>query len=104
MKVIHLENNGIFGRKKMKTKTLIRIIGAFLMINAFLVLLYGANNKDFGNQLVYPLLTFGLFIIGLAMIMQRKFLVMMKNVGKDLNKGRCNCCKCTNCSRNHNHW
>ena len=93
-----------FGRKKMKTKTLIRIIGAFLMINAFLVLLYGANNKDFGNQLVYPLLTFGLFIIGLAMIMQRKFLVMMKNIGKDLNKGRCNCCKCTNCSRNHNHW
>ena len=65
------------------------------MINAFLVLLYGANNKDFGNHLVYPLLTFGLFMIGLALIMQRKFLVMMKNVGKDMSKGVCNCCKCS---------
>ena len=48
-----------FGRWKMKTKTLIRIIEVFFMISAVLILLYGANNKDFGNHLVYPLLTLG---------------------------------------------
>jgi uncharacterized membrane protein YedE/YeeE len=86
-----------------KTKSIIRIIGVFVLLSSFLIT-FGINSKTFPIPALYYALSFGLMIAGIAMIFQGRFLKGMKKVGKDLDRGICNCCKCTNCDRNHNHW
>jgi len=89
------------GRKK--TKSIVRVIGILVLLSSFWIT-FGTNSMALLGRELYYALSFGLMIAGIAMIFQGRFLKGMKKVGKDLNRGVCNCCKCTNCGRNHNHW
>jgi uncharacterized membrane protein len=89
-------------RKKRKLKTQIRFIGVIVFIIGLLVALYETydKNHNFASYQQYSLISIGLLVIGMVMILQRKLLDVLKDMGKP----RCNCCKCTNCDSNHNHW
>ena len=87
-------------RKKRKLKTTIRLFGVIVVMIGFMIALYDLKNPDSASHQQYFLISIGLIVIGMAMILQRKFVEGLKNMGKE----RCQCCKCTNCGRNHNHW
>ena len=87
-------------RKKRKLKTQIRLLGVIVVLIGFIVSLYDSKNNDLATHQQYFLISIGLIIIGMAMILQRKLLDGLKNMTKE----RCQCCKCTNCGSNHNHW
>jgi len=80
----------------MKPKTIVRIIGIFVLSVAFLVIHY-TNVDNTASRQQGMLIFFGLIIIGFVMIVQLKGL-------KNLAKSNCQCCDCQNCDRNHNHW
>lgn len=87
-------------RKKRKLKTTIRLFGVIVLIIGFMIALYDLKNPDLATHQQYFLFSIGFIVIGMAMILQRRLLVGLKNMAKE----RCQCCKCTNCGRNHNHW
>ena len=87
-------------RKKIKLKTTIRLFGILVVIIGFLVSLYDLKNQNSPAHQQYFLISIGLIVIGMAMILQRKLLDGLKNIGKE----PCHCCKCTNCNRDHDHW
>jgi hypothetical protein len=83
-------------RKKRKLKTTIRLVGMIVVIIGFLVGLYDLKNQDSPAHQQYFLISIGLIVIGMAMILQGGL--------KKIFKTPCQCCKCTNCGRDHNHW
>ena len=87
-------------RKKRKLKTTIRLCGVIVVMIGFIIALYDLKNPDSAAHQQYFLISIGLIVIGMAMILQRKLADGLKNMSKE----RCQCCKCTNCGRNHNHW
>lgn len=88
-------------KKKMNFKTKIRIIGVILMALAFVVAYVDDNTKrDLPTHQTYFVIMIVLIISGMAMILQKKLWIALKN----LNKSVCKCCKCQNCGQNHNHW
>ena len=92
-------NNGYDGYgKKRKLKTQIRLLGVLILIVGFLFSFYTIQN----NNPNITILSIVLIIIGMGMILQKAGL---KRLGKKITEPPpCNCCKCTNCSSNHNHW
>lgn len=44
-----------------------------------------------------------MLLLSLSRRNQRRFSKGMETMGKAFEPD-CNCCKCTNCDRNHNHW
>jgi len=89
----------------MKIKKLIRIIGIFVFMTGWMIMLLSAFYKiGFGTQNQSILISFVIIIIGVAMIAQRRFLPGLAKVAKDITKENCQCCKCTNCGLRHNHW
>ena len=88
-------------RKKMGIKTKIRLAGVAVVIVGFMIALYDDSKKpELAVHQQLFLISIGMIIIGMAMVLQRKLLEGLKNASKP----RCNCCKCTNCGRGHNHW
>ena len=87
-------------RKKIKLKTTVRLVGVIFVIIGFMVSLYDLKNPNSALHQQYFLISIGLIVIGMVMILQRKFVEGLKNMGKK----PCHCCKCTNCDRNHDHW
>ena len=81
----------------MNLKTKIRIVGIIVILVSFLVLHYDDSTKpNLATHQKYFLIFVGLFLIGLVMLFQKGLLKAFKP--------RCQCCKCQNCYRNHNHW
>lgn len=88
-------------KKKMNFKTKIRIVGVIVMALAFVVAYVDDNTKrDLATHQKYFAIMIIMIIAGMAMILQRKLLIGLKNISKP----NCQCCKCQNCGRNHNHW
>lgn len=89
-------------KKKIKLKTKIMLVGVIFVVAGFLVGIYddSEKNRSLASHQQYFVISIGLIIAGMAMILQKKLLVGLK----DLTKEHCNCCKCTNCDRGHNHW
>ena len=82
-------------RKKMSPKTIVRIIGAIVLMVGFLFgIKIEQGSADFQENL---LIFFGLIIVGFVMIVQLRGL-------KILGTPNCQCCDCQNCGRDHNHW
>ena len=85
----------------MRFKTKIRVAGVILMALAFVVAYIDDNTKrDLSTHQTYFAVMTVMIIAGMAMILQRKLLIGLKN----MSKSNCQCCKCQNCGRNHNHW
>lgn len=82
-------------KKKMKLKAKVMLLGVIFVMAGFLVGIYADSEKNLNraNHQQYFAISIGLIIIGMAMILQKKLL-----------EKRCNCCKCTNCDRGHDHW
>lgn len=95
-------NNDGRGRARPK----LAIVGAILLAIGILFILY------FGNLRNYDLMVFG--GLGIVPGMVLLFLSLSKRnqvrVGKGMDavskafRDSCQCCKCQNCGRNHNHW
>lgn len=83
-------------KKKTKLKTKIQYVGIILVIIGFAISIYDLKYPT-PQTLPYVI---GLIVIGMIMIGQKKLLNGLKNMAKE----SCNCCMCTNCGRNHNHW
>jgi len=75
-------------RKKMGLGKKIRLLGLVVVLVGIVIL---ALNKDTHSQTF--IISFALIVIGMVMI-----------AGKRIFEKSCNCCKCTNCGLNHNHW
>ncbi|MBS3925132.1 MAG: hypothetical protein KGZ34_00340 [Nitrosarchaeum sp.] len=90
----HNKNNQY--KKKIKLKTKIQFVGIILVAIGFIISLY---DLKYPNSQTLPVVI-GLIVIGMAMILQKKLWDGLKNMAKE----HCNCCMCTNCGRNHNHW
>ena len=97
-------NKGNNFKKKGKLKTQIRLLGVGIAIIGFLVSLYDLQNNNLAAHQQNMIISVGLVVIGMIMILQKKLLIGLKNTVSNMNTPRCNCCKCTNCYRNHNHW
>ena len=87
-------NNGY--RKKKNLKKQVQIVGIIFVIIGFLISFYDLKYK-IPQSLPFVI---GFIVIGMTMILQRKLLDGLKESFKE----QCNCCKCTNCNSNHNHW
>lgn len=83
-------------RKKKNLKKQVQIVGIIFVIIGFLISLYDLK-YNLPQSLPFVI---GFIVIGMAMILQRKLLEVLKESFKE----QCNCCKCTNCGRDHNHW
>lgn len=83
-------------KKKIKLKTKIQCVGIILVAIGFIISLY---DLKYPTPQTLPIVI-GLIVIGMIMIGQKKLLDGLKNMAKE----PCNCCMCTNCGRNHNHW
>ena len=83
-------------RKKRKLKTTIRLVGIIVVIIGFMVSLYDLKNPNSASHQQYFLISIGLIVIGMAMILQENLIKIFKTP--------CQCCRCQNCGRNHNHW
>ena len=94
----HYSDDGY--RKKIKLKTTVRLVGVLFVMIGFLVSFYDLKNPNSAFHQQYFLITIGFIVIGMIMILQKKVLEGLKNMGKET----CHCCKCTNCGRDHNHW
>ena len=76
----------------MRLKKKIRLLGLVLAVVGLVILLL---NKDTHSQT---------FLISLALIIIGIVLIAGKRIFDPPPPPPCNCCKCTNCGSNHNHW
>ena len=82
------------------------LVGAIVLASGILLIMYGANirNWDVGGW-GFPIVMAGTMML-LFSLSRRNQIRLSKGLGKTANvfKDQCQCCKCQNCGRNHNHW
>ncbi len=104
----HSHNN-----KRRKSNPKLAIAGAIILVIGILVTIYiGIPASYDQGKLLNPILITG-FLCGTAGTVMLLFSLNKRNqrrlVGiidytKEAFREKCNCCKCQNCGRNHNHW
>ena len=92
--------------RKGKARPKITLVGAIILAIGILVVMSG------GNVMNFNIMMGGMFTVTVGTVMlllslsrrnQVKFVKGMNRV-KETFKDDCQCCKCQNCGRNHNHW
>ncbi|GEM_PF-3109915 len=85
-------------RRKGKSPPKLILVGAIVLLITSLLALYGmkTGNSDIGITGIAGTIV-GLVILFFSLSKRkRKFIANVLDP--------CQCCKCTNCGRNHNHW
>lgn len=100
-------------RRKGKARPKLAIAGAIsLAIGALLIHYIGVptlrseddmNNLGLIGELIGVMAGTGMLLFSLSKRNQIRFAKGMDRVSEAF-KDNCNCCKCTNCGRNHKHW
>ena len=109
----------VFGRRnkrredygtKGKARPKLALVGAIFITPAILFFIFVNGPVDW--EILIPVIISGM--IGTVMLLssmsrrnQSRFSKGLDTIGRGINSGlkdQCNCCKCTNCDRYHNHW
>ncbi|RDJ31124.1 MAG: hypothetical protein DWQ18_03940 [Crenarchaeota archaeon] len=93
--------------RKGRAKPKLAVIGAIVLGIGILVMLYGSSFVDFEKRMLIGVATIPTGVIMLLLSMRKKdqirFAKGMERAS-DVFKDDCQCCKCQNCGRDHNHW
>lgn len=96
-------NDGRRGRARPR----LALAGAATLATGILLIFYVADVRSFDHATLIGVLAVFAGAIMLPLSLNRKnqkrFVKGMDMAG-DLFKERCQCCKCQNCGRDHNHW
>ena len=98
-------------RKEGKARPKLAFAGAIVLAIGILFIFYGGNIVDFDTKMSVGAVTIPAGIIMLLLSMSKRNQIRFaKGMEKGMEKTKkafetpCQCCKCTNCGRNHNHW
>ena len=90
------------GREKRRYsfRTKVRMAGLIIILIGMLIAIFDAGIKRTEIGLYWlPVVLLGVAVIGFSLKNSTK-----KKISKGLGLDPCQCCKCTNCGRDHNHW